>query len=254
LKKAGLLLALAVAVGAAADARAQSPGACSKLIDSLPFNVTGPGRYCLVRDLSVAAGAAISVSTDYVTIDLGGFTITSTDGAQVNSGVFADSQVGVIVRNGTLRGFHGGVLLADSRAPGRARHYVVEDVRAVDAQFFGIQVVGAESRVQRCAIAGAGGSPNVATGDAFGILASGTSVQLLGNSVAGVFPTGSGTGYGIKVTGGFAVLLANRVAGGSGHTVGLSLDGVKAGYRDNVVWRATVPYSGGFNLGNNGSF
>jgi hypothetical protein len=244
-------------LAAAAAAEAQTlPGGCTRTFETVPLLATQPGRYCLTRDASIAAeGTAVQVLSDSVTIDLGGFTISNTDptGTQLISGVVAFSFREVTVRNGTLRGFLGGVVLDDSDQPGRARNNVVEDVRVLDSVRFGIVVEGAEGRVQRSTVSGVR-ALSAAIPDASGIAMSGTSVQALDNSVSIGAPSSGGTGYGIRVSGGWAAVLGNRVAGNGTRTIGVSLAGARAAARDNVVWRTPTPYAGVVNLGNNSSF
>jgi hypothetical protein len=56
-------------------------------ISSAPFTITQPGSYYLTANLTVAAGDAIDISANGVTLDLNGFTISSTDPANTGSGI-----------------------------------------------------------------------------------------------------------------------------------------------------------------------
>src|SRR5260370_6407387 len=47
-------------------------------ISSAPFTISAPGSYYLTKDLSVTTGNGITISADNVTLDLNGFTISST--------------------------------------------------------------------------------------------------------------------------------------------------------------------------------
>src|SRR5215831_10671546 len=47
-------------------------------IASAPFTISTSGSYYLTTNLNVSAGDAISIATNGVTLDLGGFTISST--------------------------------------------------------------------------------------------------------------------------------------------------------------------------------
>src|SRR6188768_715136 len=47
-------------------------------ISSAPFTITAPGSYYLIGNLSVSSGNAIVIATNDVTLDLNGFTISST--------------------------------------------------------------------------------------------------------------------------------------------------------------------------------
>jgi hypothetical protein len=48
-------------------------------ISSAPFLITQPGSYYVTTNLTVSTGNAISISTNGVTLDLGGFTLSSTE-------------------------------------------------------------------------------------------------------------------------------------------------------------------------------
>jgi hypothetical protein len=54
-------------------------------ISAAPFNITSPGSYYLTTNIVAGTGYAISIATNYVTLDLNGFTISSADPG--NSGI-----------------------------------------------------------------------------------------------------------------------------------------------------------------------
>lgn len=91
------------------------------------------GSYVVAQNLT-ATGTCLIVAANYVTIDLGGFTLTGpgaagegiTDGLAVHNGI--------VVRNGTVTGFNFGV-----RIDTGSRH-TVEGVRAVDNNVHGLSV------------------------------------------------------------------------------------------------------------------
>ncbi|MFN2622346.1 MAG: hypothetical protein ABR611_05820 [Chthoniobacterales bacterium] len=75
-------------------------------IESVPFNITQSGSYYLTKNLnfSAASGNAITITVSNVTLDLMGFTLSSTsavteDGIHINGGVR-----NVAVRNGVIAG------------------------------------------------------------------------------------------------------------------------------------------------------
>ena len=72
-------------------------------ISSAPFTITQRGSYYLTTNLTVTTGNAITVSTNGVTIDLGGFTISSTAPSALGSGIslFAND---CTIRNGHIAG------------------------------------------------------------------------------------------------------------------------------------------------------
>ena len=93
-------------------------------ISSLPFNITVPGAYYLVTNLT-SAGGGITIFTDGVTVDLMGFELAGGPGYGVSVGG-GGVHTNICVRNGTIRGWSSdGVNLFGHRA------VVVENVRAV---------------------------------------------------------------------------------------------------------------------------
>jgi hypothetical protein len=82
--------------------------------------ISAPGSYVLTKNLMGAAGqqSCITVNSNYVTIDLGGFTINcNSNGGGRGYGIGETNHTGVtgaIVRNGQLIGCNVGLLLADS--------------------------------------------------------------------------------------------------------------------------------------------
>ena len=50
-------------------------------ISSAPYTISQPGSYYLTANLTVASGDAIDINANGVTLDLNGFTISSTDPA-----------------------------------------------------------------------------------------------------------------------------------------------------------------------------
>src|SRR5208283_1667721 len=57
-----------------------SGGCCSGTpISSAPFTITQPGFYYLSANITVSSGNAIIINADGVTLNLNGFTISSTD-------------------------------------------------------------------------------------------------------------------------------------------------------------------------------
>ncbi len=58
---------------------------------SLPFTINASGSYYVTENLSVASGNAITINANGVTLDLTGFTITSTSAAAAGSAVLVNS-------------------------------------------------------------------------------------------------------------------------------------------------------------------
>jgi hypothetical protein len=254
-----LFVPLALA-GLASAAGAEETGReyCDRYIGRVPFTIRAPGHYCFRRDLATAAPIAIRILADDVTLDLNGYRLESSAGpGAVTNGVFADSQADVTVRNGTLRGFYGAVLLADAISPGNSRNHVVENLRVEDSGFYGIQVDGFQSTVRRCTVTNTGGSmvlENTA-GNAFGILMFKGSSLAIDNSVLIFHPSASGSATGMRFSNGDFAVVGNRVSGGTiSPTTGIEINSSEGGYRDNIVWRVNTAYVGGIDLGNNSSY
>jgi hypothetical protein len=74
-------------------------------ISSLPFTISSSGSYYLTKNLSVSGGDGITISADKVTLDLNGFTISSTAGSANGSGVLlSGTRTNVTIVNGFITG------------------------------------------------------------------------------------------------------------------------------------------------------
>ena len=87
-------------------------------IDTVPFTITQPGSYYLTTNL-VTASSGITISTNGVTLDLMGFTVSkegqpSGFGLSVVGSVSAPCRA-VVVRNGSVRNFQTGVRLVNAQ-------------------------------------------------------------------------------------------------------------------------------------------
>lgn len=68
-------------------------------------NLTLPGSYYLTSNITVASGNGISISSDNVTLDLNGFTISSTSPTPSGSGILVSTSSNqVTIRNGHILG------------------------------------------------------------------------------------------------------------------------------------------------------
>lgn len=74
-------------------------------ISSLPFTISTPGSYYFTQNLQFTAssGNAITISASGVTLDLGGFTLSSSSGVAGNA-IVVGSVSGVTVKNGHITG------------------------------------------------------------------------------------------------------------------------------------------------------
>ena len=76
-------------------------------ISSVPFTITSSGSYYLTTNLTVNSGNAITIATNNVTLDLGGFTIASTAPVATGAGIeiaFTVNLSDVTIFNGHILG------------------------------------------------------------------------------------------------------------------------------------------------------
>jgi hypothetical protein len=119
-----LLVASTVSLPLSAQGPLTPPGAPAptmKTLDQLEprtpistaTNITLPGSYYLTTNLAVTNGNAIAISTNDVTLDLNGFTISSTASPASGTAVLTSgTRQNITIRNGHIRGtttFGGGV-------------------------------------------------------------------------------------------------------------------------------------------------
>jgi hypothetical protein len=73
------------------------------LIAAAPFTISAPGSYYLSTNLTVASGSAIMISASGVTLDLNGFTLSSTFSSAAGSAIYINSGYqGVAICNGHI--------------------------------------------------------------------------------------------------------------------------------------------------------
>ena len=248
---------------------------------TVPITITAQGNYCLVRNLSTAqaTGAAVTVASDFVSVNMHGFKIgggAAGLGTQA-VGVYALNRKNVAIRNGNLRGFLQGIFLQDTSGTFTASQGdLVEDMRMDENTLAGIHVQGRGSVVRRNLVSTTGGTTalgaNVTT---YGILSEGAGARVLLNDVTDTVGVGTGDGVavaitsgngtvaernrignagvasssGIRITGSASVLaIANRLASLGAGIEYLSSTGR---FRDNLTSGVGAPYTGGTDAGNN---
>ena len=73
-------------------------------ISSAPFTVSVPGSYYLTENLTVKTGNAITIATNGVTLDLNGFTISSTAASAAGCGILLSNTLSdITIVNGHIR-------------------------------------------------------------------------------------------------------------------------------------------------------
>ena len=240
---------LALALGSV-PARAETVN-CTP-ITTLPTIINTQGIYCFTGHLStsITTGAAIDIQTNNVVLDLNGFKLgglAAGFGTQA-TGVQAANRQNVTIKNGTIRGYLKAVSLTDS---GASQGHVVEDVRADQNTFVGIEVNGAGNIVRNNQVVTTGGSTTFgANASAQGILMAGSGPRVLNNDVINTFKAGTGVATGVLfngATGAFAV--NNRITSADR---GIAYDsGATGKYRDNLTFSVTTPFTGGTAVGIN---
>jgi hypothetical protein len=256
------------------------PALCIPIL-TVPFTITAQGNYCLVRNLSTAqtTGAAITVASDFVVLDLKGFKIgggAAGPGTET-VGVHALNRRNVAVRNGNLRGFLQGVFLQDTSGTFSASQgHLVEGIRADENTYSGIHVQGRGNVVRRNQVVTTTGTtvfgPNSVV---YGIASEGPGGRVLDNDVTDTVGVGTGEGLAIAVdTGNGSVVERSRIGNSSlGNSVGIRIAGSTSvlvlrnrlavlgsgieyvsstgSFRDNLASGVSVPYTGGTDAGNN---
>jgi hypothetical protein len=275
-----LALAATIVLTSSSFARGQSAVVCTP-ITSLPYTITAQGNYCLDRNLSIniATGAAITIATDFVTLDLNSFKIGggAAGPSSQAAGIYAKNRSNLLIRNGNIRGFALGIFLEDDSAgQTNAKGNIVEDMRLEGNLYNGAQLLGTGSVVRRNTVVNTFGNsiPNSYTN---GLAVLGPGSQVIDNSVTETLATGTGLGTGIVISGDGSLVERNRVTNRTvaGNTVGIrvsnapdtlvvdnrvsrvntgirAIEGNAGAFcRDNIVVGATTPYLLCTSLGNN---
>ena len=248
------------------------------VISVLPYTITAQGSYCLDRNLStnITSGAAISVNTDFVVLDLNGFKVGGGGagfGTQTN-GVQALNRKNVTVKNGNIRGFFRAVYLTDT---GTAQGHLVEDVRADENTRAGIWVEGKGHVIRNNQVVKTTGTTVPGQTEIVGIAVVGAGSRLLNNDVTDTIEMGAAEGLGLLVRNGDgAIVEGNRIGNAvlAATSVGISIEtsddvlavnnrlatlgsgiiyGAGSGgkYRDNLTSGVTTPFTGGTDALNN---
>ena len=195
---AGLAVFSLFAVGGSLQPTAP-PGPTMKTLDEvepripisqadIPLTISTHGSYYLTEDVT-AAGTAITVSVDDVTIDLGGFALIGPESG-INSGIYMNSRSNVEIRNGTVREFRFGIYEVSSSG----QDHRVIDVRAMSNTYHGIYLNGYGNLVKDCTASDNGDS---AAGIVYGIYAD-NSCTVTGNTASNNGLSATGTVYGIS--------------------------------------------------------
>jgi hypothetical protein len=123
-------------------------------ISSAPYTITSPGSYYLTTNLTVSGGTVINIGTNDVTLDLNGFTISSTSANPSGFGIqlgLAGGNSDITIVNGHISGgsttnFNDGI--AYNALPFNIR---VANVSVTGCRFYGLDVgTGNSSVIESC--------------------------------------------------------------------------------------------------------
>ena len=71
----------------------------------MPYTISSPGSYYLANNLSVTNGSAITITANQVTLDLNGFTLSSTEASPTGTGILlAGGNTDITILNGHITG------------------------------------------------------------------------------------------------------------------------------------------------------
>jgi len=236
-----LMLVPALAAGTPGKAAAaESYDNCAGFIDAVPAVITTQGVWCLRADIATAigSGAAITINTNNVTIDCNDFKLGGL-GAGPGSfarGITANNRLNATVRNCAIRGFREGIAFIGASSGG----HLVEHNRLDGNLFAAINVEGTGNMVAYNRVIDTGGATSqvraigiladadiientvdgvfATSGDTGvrGIQSSGASVEIRGNRIRNLQPSGTAAAQGILSGGASAAVIANRITTSSG--------------------------------------
>jgi hypothetical protein len=224
-----LFLALLAIASFAADSFGQT------IISSVPYTISAPGTYVLGSNLtySSAAGAAITILSSNVTLDLGGHYLYFPGTPTSNVGVYVHNAGNVIIQNGIIAVFYYGVYIEHTGATALNSGDIVQDLRLTNVTY-GVVLTTIEGSIVR--------NNQITCGPTLGI-----GIEIFdggGNLVSGDVISGFGTGV---FANGNNYSLENMV---SNCAFGFDLDASDK-YRFNITFNCTTPFTGGTALTDN---
>ncbi len=270
----GLILAVALVAAFWMSTAAAETTVCTE-IATLPYAINTQGVYCLNANLetNLASGEAITISVNNVVIDLNGHKIGNLSAGQTTTavGIYANQRKNITIKNGTIRGFHGGILLNDTTPYTTSQGHIIEDIRADFNTTIGIRVVGLGNIIRNNIVVSTGRT-DLTDSSAYGIMVAGPGNRIINNDVYETKEHGTGAAA-FGITGNTcdgAVIDNNRIGNaalGTGNSFGISLDSaddvlltnnkitrMKYGiyfnlgtgaYMNSLVYGATTAFTGG---------
>jgi hypothetical protein len=218
-----LFFALLAIASFAADSFGQT------VINSLPYTITAPGTYVLGSNLvySSAGGAAVTILSSNVTLDLGGHYLYFPGTPTSNVGVYVHNAGNVIIQNGIIAVFYYGVYIEHTGGTALNSGDIVQDLRVTDVRYGVVLTTVAGSIVRNNQIT------SLTAGSGAGIYSVGGGNLASGNLISG-FDEG-------VFGGGGNYCLENMV---SNCAFGLALSASDK-YRFNTTFNCTTPFAGG---------
>ncbi|SMH47947.1 right-handed parallel beta-helix repeat-containing protein [Mesorhizobium australicum] len=173
---------------------AQAETTACTAITAVPTTISVQGVYCLKNNLSTNAvsGAAITVTSNHVTIDFNGFKLGGLGGGSSSTtiGILSSNASFLSVRNGAIKGFHSGIVLA------WGANNLIEDMQVDGSLSRGIAISEADTTILRRNRVTNTGTPS--SQYIYGISATGTSSNrnniITDNMVSGIYANSFGIG------------------------------------------------------------
>lgn len=259
-------------------------------ITSVPTTISTSGNYCLTGNLNYPSAtdtAAIDITASDVVIDLNGYTLSGPYAGGTIITTFRNSRAieaqeyygkNISIRNGKIDGFMWGAILGVSNLASEG--FLVEDVQFSNIAGFAIssrgsQVVIRNNRIHTNPYLAGDYSCSTSTRH-IGVSLSGYRVVFTDNNLEKV----DGCADIVSLQGCQFCNIENNIMQGKSSASALSVRGIKVRnssgvsivnnriygtrygvevvdklthtlYRDNIVHSATVPYTGGIDIGNN---
>lgn len=237
----------------------KSAFALPTIISSFPATITAPGSYTITQnwDLVLPSGAAISVESDDVEIDLAGFRISNSLAGDTNraAGVLVQTQNRVTIKNGTIEGMHTGIVLGSHQW---TTGHLIEQIQIKSCYAAGMLLAGTASIIRNNQIVTPQRSSVISVGGCSGFMGIGVresqGLLIQGNTIA-LNDSGEADGtVGMFFAPGCVnvVALNNQI---SNADLGIVVDRqfASGNYRGNVTSQVSRPYLGNENLSNTSS-
>ena len=225
-----LFFALLATASFAADSFGQT------IINSVPYSITAPGNYILGSNLvySSAAGAAITIVSSNVTLDLGGHYLYYPGTPTSNVGVYVHNAGNVIIQNGIIAVFHYGIYFDRTGATALNSGNIVQNLRLTNVTdgVFLFTVAGSIVRNNQIT--------SLTAGSGVGIDVEGGGTNLVSGNVI--------SGFQVGVFGGGGNYFLENVV--SNAVIGFDLANTDK-YRFNTTFNCTGPFDGGVALTDN---